>query len=82
MSLQVAHGTIDPNKKQIPAVKYECFKTGGGDAYVLLENPRGSPITGSSKEIASRIFKDAVNVRQNGESQPEFVNLKFIGTDR
>lgn len=80
LSLQVAHGTIDPNAKQLPAVKFQPIKCGAGDAFILLENPRGNKLGGSAEEIASQIYGKGKMAPSNGE--PEFVNLKFIGTDR
>ena len=56
LSLQVAHGTIDPNAKQLPAVKFQPIKCGAGDAFILLENPRGNKLGGSAEEIASQIY--------------------------
>merc|ERR1712029_842827 len=49
LSLQVAHGTIDSNAKQLPAVKFQPIKCGAGDAFILLENPRGNKLGGSAE---------------------------------
>ena len=74
LSLQVARGTIDPNAKQLPAVKFNTISTPTGDAFVLLENPRGCPVPSAAGDIFTGSSKT--------DGSPNFVNLKFIGTDR
>ena len=68
MKLQVAHGTIDPNAPQKPAMKFESFSNGT----VLLENPRGVKTQNA-----------LIEQHGNGAKwETKFVNLQFVGKDR
>ena len=79
LSLQVAHGTIDPNAKQLPAVKFQSIKCGAGDAFILLENPRGNKLGGSAEEIASKIYGKGMARKYFIYYSLEFTGYNFIG---
>ena len=84
LHLAVCYGTIDKDAKRVPLVKHQTIQIGpdGESATILLENPRGRSLGLSVAEAASMLYGDGANVNQRGTTEPEFVNLKFIGTDR
>ena len=53
----------------------------GESATILLENPRGRSLGLSASQAASMLYGDGIK-QGKGNNEPEFVNLKFIGTDR
>ena len=83
LHLSVCYGTIDKGAARAPLVKHQVIQTGSGEtATILLENPRGRSLGLTVDEAARMLYGDGVNVNAKGATEPEFVNLKFIGADR